>query len=602
MVLKILILIILTSSIVTVTVASEREFVKAILEIIDYMVLRHRVINLVYSTENMKDGYFMSFLDELITRCKSTYLIRLDNYTHILTTPNRIKRNSVFFLDTMEVFNILVKNIVPTKFDFKGNFLFVLMNTSKTLDSSGDVFSALWQKYVYNVNAIYKTDGNEIVVTTFLPFESSKSCGDTQPKIINKFRHGKFENNLIFPPKMRNFNGCPLRVVTFEDVDVVMRAADSDKLYGYGIELLDVLAEQLNFKPDINFLYGDFPFGIVYDNGTSVGALGELYKNLSDLAIGTFFLKPQRIKLFDYTTTFDVDDLVWVIPPGRFYSPLEKLLQPFSNIVWILISVIIIIGISVILIINYKFRNFKNFVYGTNVNHPLINMILVILGTQQTHLPKRNFARFLLMMFLIFCLVVRNIYQGALYQFLHSDGRHKEVQSVEEMIEKNFTFYAYELSMFDLIQASNSEIFKRTKPYIRYNFLLNTTFEGGERVTGLTTKKDVYSQELDIKFIKEPFMPINIVLYLRKNSFLTKSVSFTIDQLLAGGIMQHYIQKYYTDHHEKFSKQKSEQKKLKKLNIFQLSGAFYLLLFGEFFAFLALICEIAFNKFLLRNH
>lgn len=78
--------------------------------------------------------------------------------------------------------------------------------------------------------------------------------------------------------------------------------------------------------------------------------------------------------------------------------------------------------------------------------------LIVIFGGSQTKLPTRNFSRFLLMSFLLFCLVQRNVYQGSLYIFLQSDGRHKEVQSIDEMVENGFDFYMYE-SYTDIIES-----------------------------------------------------------------------------------------------------------------------------------------------------
>lgn len=587
-----------SSAKIDVKFQSNNELVDAVHVIVKILTNKHPAINFISAVADPKEGKFLDLKSELLFKCEPKYLVRLDIHTKVMNIPKRVKKNIIFLLDTVESFDVLKAQISPSKFDFNGNYLFVLVS-SHTVDVV-QIFNAMWLKNIYNVNVIYEAK-NEIILTTFRPFESSKSCGDTRPKIINKFRAGKFENDLIFPPKMGNFNGCPLRVVTFEDEDVVMRTSSND-LHGYGAELLQVLAEKLNFKPHINFLTEDFAYGIVFDNGTAVGSLGELYHNRSDFAIGDFFLKPRRAELFDYTVPYQVLDLVWIIPPSRAFTPLEKLLQPFSDVVWILIAVILVTGIFVIFIINYRFESCKSFVFGRNVRHPLINMYIAMLGSQQTHLPMRNFARFLLMMFLLYCLVLRNIYQGALYQFLQSDGRHREIQTIDEMIEQDFTFYAFETSTLDLIQGS-AEIFKRTRNFKKDNFFLTQNIDENAKIAGLETLKNVITStrgNLTINYCKETFMHLNIVLYLRKNSYLTKTLNSQIDQFLSSGIIQHYIRKHHHDvHAQMFIKR--NQKVLKKLNIWQLSGAFYLLLFGHIIALISFICELAVSHQLLRR-
>lgn len=562
------------------------ELKNAISAIIEDLIVKFDTINFIYAVRDLKDERFMDVSQELLVNCKPNHFVRIDEGSKISTIAKRIKKNSIFILDTLTSFDMLKTHLIPSKFDFNGHFLFILSNG--LINDIQQIFTYMWSKQIYNVDIIYEAN-SEIILTTFLPFENPKSCGNTNPKIINKFKAGKFENDEIFPSKVKNFNGCPLRVVTFEDEDAVMRTNTGD-LHGYLAELLQTLAQKLNFTPQINFLTENFAYGVVFPNGTATGSLGELYKNKSDFALGDFFLKANRIEYFEFSRTFQVMDLVWIIPPGRLYLPLEKLLQPFHEFVWILIAVILLIAILVIFIINYRFKKYKSFVYGTNVHHPHINLLIAIFGAQQSPLPKRNFARFILMMFLIFCLVLRNTYQGALYQFLQSEGRHKEVESIDEMIKNDFTFYAFETSVFDLIQGSNAEIFKRLKSFDEKNFLLSRELDGSEKIAGLEVMKNVISANrgnFTIFYCKEPFMYLNIVFYFRKNSYLRKSFNAKIDQALTGGIIQQYITKYSS------KKKKIQEKKLKKLNFWQLSGAFYLLLFGLLFACFTFIGELA---------
>jgi hypothetical protein len=53
------------------------------------------------------------------------------------------------------------------------------------------------------------------------------------------------------------------------------------------------------------------------------------------------------------------------------------------------------------------------------------------------------------MMLLIYSLVIRSAYQGSYFKLMQSEEKHKEVQSIDEMIEKDFTFY-FTLSTADI--------------------------------------------------------------------------------------------------------------------------------------------------------
>lgn len=54
-------------------------------------------------------------------------------------------------------------------------------------------------------------------------------------------------------------------------------------------------------------------------------------------------------------------------------------------------------------------------------------------------LPGRNFSRYLLTLFILFCLVIRTAYQGKQFELLQKDIRPADVESIDEMIERNFT-------------------------------------------------------------------------------------------------------------------------------------------------------------------
>lgn len=56
-----------------------------------------------------------------------------------------------------------------------------------------------------------------------------------------------------------------------------------------------------------------------------------------------------------------------------------------------------------------------------------------------TILPGRNFSRYLLTIYILFCLVVRTAYQGKQFEFLQKDMRPSDVETIEEMIQRNFS-------------------------------------------------------------------------------------------------------------------------------------------------------------------
>lgn len=135
---------------------------------------------------------------------------------------------------------------------------------------------------------------------------------------------------------------------------------------------------------------------------------------------------------------------------------MERMLLPFEYLTWVWILITFGIALVVIQIVNVLSDEVKDFVFGRKVRSPRLNLLISIMGGCQKVLPKRNFGRYLLMLFLLWSLIFRSCYQGKLYKFLQSEGRKPEVKTFEELIEKDFVIhemmrYSFEVGTTDQI-------------------------------------------------------------------------------------------------------------------------------------------------------
>jgi hypothetical protein len=126
---------------------------------------------------------------------------------------------------------------------------------------------------------------------------------------------------------------------------------------------------------------------------------------------------------------------VLIIPPGGSFSPFENLIYPFEDFLWLSLFVVVVLGILIIFLYERIFHSSLNVFF--------IDVMTVIVGGSQKHLPQKHHKRIILASFLLFTLVIRSLYQGALFEFLRGDKRHKEIHSIDEMLKKGFSFYMY---------------------------------------------------------------------------------------------------------------------------------------------------------------
>jgi hypothetical protein len=71
--------------------------------------------------------------------------------------------------------------------------------------------------------------------------------------------------------------------------------------------------------------------------------------------------------------------------------------------------------------------------------------MLIISGTffgiGQMRLPINNFGRIILMVFILFCLIIRTAYLGVLFEMITTDMRKNSPNTMEQLLAQNYTIY-----------------------------------------------------------------------------------------------------------------------------------------------------------------
>jgi len=271
---------------------------------------------------------------------------------------------------------------------------------------------------------------NDWIYLTKLDYYHPGNCNQITFASINVFSRSELRwlNQTFFTEHFKNFNNCTMNVAT---------GAYHQKLFGvkkldvkYTKKLLDVLKQTLNFTP-------------VYDDGTR-----EI-----DLTIWMAFQNDG--KKYQISRRFDFLQVKFMIAKGQVESPFLKLTKPFDTEVWIYLGCSMFIGLLTIQIVLRCRRQARNFVFGRNVTTPTLNMWQIFNGLGMITLPSRNFARFILILYIIFCLIVRVGYQAKLYQFLQQDFRIDDIHTIDDLLQRNFTFF-----VLDALKKHVSDILK----------------------------------------------------------------------------------------------------------------------------------------------
>lgn len=396
--------------------------------------------------ESMVTNY--DIINEILYHVQSKIVICLDRDIDLkVMNGNRVY--NLIFVDSHESFLQIFQLMTPEYFDYQGFYLIVITEyTSDQYYVMQQIFDMLWAQYIINVNIIWATpmNHNEAIMFTYYPY-TDFYCGKAYPIQLNQYRSNRWLHlhSVFFPNKIQNLYGCKLKVSTFLTAPFMMTTHDENGVtVPDGIDgiLLRVLAQRMNFTVELA-LVDDF-WGSVYDNGTVTGAIRMVIEKEANFTIGYFATTAIRNKIMTSSYVYFTSNLIFIVPPGRLYSSFEKLFYPFKYIIWSLVTTIFLCGFFVIAVLKFRSIRTQNFVYGPGNQSPCLNIVNIFFGGSLHLLPTRNFARFILGVFMIYCFIVRSSYQGALFKFMQSESREQAVSTIEEMIQRDFKFYMLE--------------------------------------------------------------------------------------------------------------------------------------------------------------
>jgi hypothetical protein len=504
----------------------------------------------------------------------------------------------VIFSNSLDELAKLVSKFSHISFNYAGYYV-ILFENAKELEVH-QIFQIFWDLYIRNVNLI-RWIGQSLTVETFFPFTPTY-CNKTHPVKVADYENGTFSLKPAeyFPKKFQTFHNCTISMTSFTALSpsVLKReySNGSFELYGRDIEMLKTLSHELNFYANNTYLHAFGSWGVLYSNLTVTGGLGMAQRRSTDFVFGNLNLKYDRVDILDFCFGYYLEILVFVIPRGRPHNPFHKLLRPFHKIVWICILMVIAACITVILIISFLPKKFKRFVYGEKVTTPLLNVIIAMYGGAQTILPKFNFARSLLMMFLLFCLVLRSLYQGSLFKFLQANDNQPEVASIDEMAENDFKFYM--IPSYDDMTRNNAAM-KGKRVIIDpldqtgiMNRTLNSQFAGSviDSISDVLYKNKIkaHNKEPLYTVCKEPFTTIPITMWFPKNSYLVEPIDEKLIWYQCSGLLQYWAS---FEEDSKYLSHTYVVKGPQPMSVENFSATFQILLFA---------CGLGFIIFLLE--
>ena len=436
---------------------------EVVVDITKYTKVHHKKQTVNVITANEGGFEIEDYASDILMGLKdSKMLYRLEDYDKFQDIKQRKRVFNVVLVQSYDMFERLAYKLNGGDFVYEGFYVYVLHEGS--MIDVVKMLEILWSHFFYNVIVIHEVD-NVVNIVTFEPFSSSR-CGVAHPVMLNYYINKTFlyDNVAYFPEKFKNLFNCPIRIGGAKTRPSLLKkqlANGSSVLTGIDAKLMNHLGAMLNFHLNVSFDLEDV--GDIYENGTSKGAMKKTLEGDYEMMFGNLFLSPTRSEFLSTSNPYFSMPFVLIVPSGLPFTSFEKLFKPFRTSVWLYLIGLFLCGSIIIFLIKLQFKTVQDFMFGENITNQYTNLLLIFVGGSQHVLPRYNFARYLLMIFILFCLIQRTLYQGSLYKFLQSDNRASEVKTIDEMINRQFHFYMY---------PSFQVFTKYSRIYNRYDRLL----------------------------------------------------------------------------------------------------------------------------------
>ncbi|XP_056132917.1 glutamate receptor ionotropic, NMDA 3B [Lampris incognitus] len=386
--------------------------------------------------------------------------------------------------------------------------------------------------------------------------------------------------------------------------------------YGYCIDLLEKLAEDLRFEFDL-YIVGDGKYG-AWKGGRWTGLVGDLLNEVADMAVTSFSINSARSKVIDFTSPFFSTSLGILVRSKDTAAPIGAFMWPLHWSMWV--GIFVALHITALFLTLYEWKSpFGMTPHGRNrvkvfSYSSALNLCYAILfgRTVSSKTPKCWTGRFLMNLWAIFCLLVLSSYTANLAAVMVGEKTFEEVSGIHDA-KLHHPSHGFR---FGTVKESSAEDYmKKSFPemheYMR-RFNEPTTPEGVAALKLDPPQLDAFimdkalldyevSIDADCKLatVGKPFAIEGYGIGLPQNSPLSSNISEFIGRYKSDGYMDMLHDKWYKV--VPCGKRVFAVTETLQMGIRHFSGLFVLLCVGVAGALLMLAGEHAFYRLVLPH-
>ncbi|XP_017085306.1 uncharacterized protein LOC108117409 [Drosophila eugracilis] len=552
-----------------------------------------------FATSRESRAHHNDLIDATLVRSSGTGRIQflLENDRVEMVNPNTElpppsgltgRPTAIWFLDSLRSYFRLEMYLNQYGSPYKRNGYFVVVYTGledQPMESVKIMFRRLLNMYVVNVNVFLQREGT-VQLYTYYPYGPHR-CQSSMPVYYTAFQDlpapatGYGLTKPLFPSKLANMHGCQLVVVTFEHRPYVIIDDDPSTPGGRllrGIEgmIFRALAERLNFTIKM-VERQDRDRGEILPDGNFTGILKMMVDGEANMTFVCFMYSKARSDLMLPSVSYTSFPIVLIIPSGGSMTPMQRLTRPFRYIIWSCILVSVLLGFLLIGFLRIvAVPGLRNLVLGRQNSRPCLGMWGSLLGGLALYNPQRNFARFLLLMWLLQTLILRAAYTGQLYLLLQDVEVRSPLKTLAEVLAKGYEFHmlpALQTVFRDSLPSTRVQVVNNQEASL---YRLRDEDDPGIAVPLLqpTVYQFDYRSGPNMRHLTAlpvPLMTAPLTLYMRPHSYFKRRIDRLLMAMMSSGIIYRY-RRMYLDRIERLAKKRNMEPR--PLTIWRLGGVF----------------------------
>ncbi|XP_052737668.1 glutamate receptor ionotropic, kainate glr-3, partial [Bicyclus anynana] len=465
---------------------------------------------------------------------------------------------------------------------------------------------------------------------------------------VDIWRNGKFHYGRdLFADKTRNLNKEVLNVVYYDHVPsvIVMKSNESTKVGGVEIEILNTLAQKMNFAPKLyqSFNAEAHKWGQKQSNGSFSGLLGEMVNGKADLALGNLQYTPYHLELTDLSIPYTSQCWTFLTPEALTDNSWKTLVLPFKLYMWIAVLLVLLVTGSIFYGLAVYYVNLLDctntlpitekptagakpvglYLFGEITNSILYTygMLLVV---SLPKLPSGWCIRVLTGCYWLYCILLVVSYKASMTAILANPAPRVTIDTLKELVDSKITCGAWGgeskkfflESLDEIGQKISDRLVNVDNPEEAASRIADGVFayyDSSDFLKYLSVKRknsrmefenstanniEVSKTERDLHIMTDCVVNIPISIGFHKNSPLKPLADVYIRRIVEVGL----VEKWLNDAMYRIITMDTSEEEVKALiNLKKLYCAFIALAIGYTLSFLCLLGEFIHWHFIVKK-